>query len=85
VKNHGAITPYQSAHPAGQWSHSIRHSDYGREQATAGKKQRQIYPNGPVFGDGSATTRSGNGQRAPARIFLLDAFAAVAQGNAGPK
>jgi len=24
-------------------------SGYGREQATAGKKQRQFYPNGPCF------------------------------------
>jgi len=32
---------------------------YGREQATANKKQRRLYPNGPVFGDGHAMIRSG--------------------------
>jgi hypothetical protein len=31
----------------------------------------EIYPNGPVFGDGSAKIRSGHGQRASVRFFFL--------------
>jgi hypothetical protein len=55
---------------SGKWRQRNRSFSYGREQATADKKQRRIYPNGPVFGDGSAKIRSGHGQRAPVRFFF---------------
>jgi hypothetical protein len=55
---YGAIAPYQSKRQA-LTIITLIPLRLRAGAATANKKQRRLYPNGPVFGDGRAMIRSG--------------------------